>query len=74
MRFSTAAIFADALGHEWRLALVPLAARQHDRKNPEHWITFEVEEAPTLPAEKSKSVRARFGEDQDIYQELKLAA
>jgi AcrR family transcriptional regulator len=74
MRFSTAAIFADALGHEWRLALVPLAARQRDRKNSEHYITFEVEEAHTLPAAKGKRGRANSADDQDIYQELKLAA
>src|SRR6516162_10444928 len=36
MRLSTAALFADALGHEWRLGLVPLAAPQHERRNSEH--------------------------------------
>jgi len=74
MRLSTAAIFADALGCEWRLALVPLAAPQHDRRYPEHGITVEVDEARTLPGAKARSSRVRSVDNQDSYPEFKLAA
>ena len=74
MRLSTAALFADALGHEWRLGLVPLAAPQHERRNSEHGVTFEVEETPTLPRVIGQSLRLRSASDHDIEQEFKLAA
>jgi AcrR family transcriptional regulator len=74
MRLSTAALFADALGYEWRLALVPSAAAQHDRKNFEHFVTFQLEHAAEPPGAKRKGGRARDAGDPVVDQEFKLAA
>jgi AcrR family transcriptional regulator len=70
MRLSTAALFADALGYEWQLALVPLTTSLHDRRNSERCLEFEVDEAPTL-----STAERRFERSPGVHdQEQQLAA
>jgi DNA-binding transcriptional ArsR family regulator len=76
MRLSTAALFADALGYEWRFALVPLAVPEQAQSNSGHRLVcinslrFEVEEAPALPGTTREGGRRSGAQNSEELQQL----
>jgi DNA-binding transcriptional ArsR family regulator len=70
MRLSTAALFASALGLEWRIGLVRSGASHNEKRDARQELTFEISDSRLTP--RGSIVRA--AKKRDVVRECQLAA